>query len=416
MESYGSKKITARWMHLPDIDITNIAHDKTKDLEPQFLHVKSHQNNQNASSSKLSYPAQLNIMADALATQQRITMTKPEIQVSHRHIHLKINDIFITRDSQRWLMETSGRIPIQKYYQDKYGWKKSTFDSIDWELQWQVLNSYDLNDQKRILKFVHGWLPTNSRLHRERQSPTPRCPLCHYIQEDEMHLFQCIHPMQRESVVEIQKFLIKESDIKSEYQNSIAKAVLGCINPTWQPNHDGNNICKITQEQDAIGWQQVYMGRITRAMTTLLSNSSEQEAGGRRPTKWPRRLLRIVWDTFLTLWSQRNQHVHGVTLTLKRKQQRKALSAQVSGCYQRMDMMKISDRDRVFTKTQAELLEENPQYIKAWVRLATRILRTCKKEQQQKKGQRTMMEQYFKWNPPEKNKEGTRRRKRKTAP
>jgi hypothetical protein len=27
-----------------------------------------------------------------------------------------------------------------------------------------------------------------------------------------------------------------------------------------------------------------------------------------------------------------------------------------------------------------------------------------------------MMEQYFKWNPPEKNKEGTRRRKRKTAP
>jgi hypothetical protein len=34
MESYGSEQIMARWMHLPDIDITNHAHDKTKNLDP----------------------------------------------------------------------------------------------------------------------------------------------------------------------------------------------------------------------------------------------------------------------------------------------------------------------------------------------------------------------------------------------
>jgi hypothetical protein len=50
MKSYGSEKITERWMHLPDIDITNIAHDKTKNLDPQFIHVKSHQNDQKPSS------------------------------------------------------------------------------------------------------------------------------------------------------------------------------------------------------------------------------------------------------------------------------------------------------------------------------------------------------------------------------
>jgi hypothetical protein len=87
-------------------------------------------------------------MADSLATQQRGTMARPATQVTTNHSHLQIGDMFVTRDSQRWLMETAGKIPIQKYYQDKYGWSRSTFDSIDWELQWKALNSYDINDQK----------------------------------------------------------------------------------------------------------------------------------------------------------------------------------------------------------------------------------------------------------------------------
>jgi hypothetical protein len=89
MESYGSEKITARWMHLPDIDITNHAHDTTKNLESQFRHIKSHENDQKTSSSTISFPARLNIMADALLAKQqrRCTMTKQEIKVSTNHEH-----------------------------------------------------------------------------------------------------------------------------------------------------------------------------------------------------------------------------------------------------------------------------------------------------------------------------------------
>jgi hypothetical protein len=49
--------------------------------------------------------------------------------------------------------------------------------------------------------------------------------------------------------------------------------------------------------------------------------------------------------------------------------------------------------------TQDEIMAENPNYIKAWVRLATRIIRTCKKENKHRTGSRIMMEQYLKWNP-----------------
>jgi hypothetical protein len=100
-----------------------------------------------------------------------------------------------------------------------------------------------------------------------------------------------------------------------------------------------------------------------------------------------------------------------VTITSKTAQQRKALEAQVSGCFKQKDLMGIEDRNRVFTMTQDELMAENPIYIKAWVRLATRIIRTCKKENKQRQGSRIMMEQYLKWNPPDKTKKRPRKAK-----
>jgi hypothetical protein len=95
----------------------------------------------------------------------------------------------------------------------------------------------------------------------------------------------------------------------------------------------------------------------------------------------------------------------------KIKQQGKAIAAQVSGCLKQKDQISIKDRNQVFTKTQEAIMEENPQYIKAWVRLATRIIRTCKKENQHRTSPRIMMEQYFKWNPPDKTKQRARKRK-----
>jgi hypothetical protein len=205
--------------------------------------------------------------------------------------------------------------------------------------------------------------------------------------------------MQKERIKEIKKSLKQDSDINKEVQNLIVEAVIESITTTG-PYHDGNRQCKFLQDQAEIGWQQVFRGRIARALTTLPSNKHDPESGGMKQTRWPRNMLRTIWDTFLILWNQRNNYVHGVTITSKTAQQRKALGAQVSGCFRQKDLTSIEDRNRVFTMTQEELMAENPNYIKAWVRLATRIIRTCKKENKHRKGSQKMMEQYLKWNPP----------------
>jgi hypothetical protein len=98
-------------------------------------------------------------------------MTKPSSRVQNMSTALLLlNNIGITRDSQKWLLNFTGKIPIQQFYKDKYGWSKSTFNNIAWEVQKSALLSFPSTDQTRILKFVHRWLPTASCLFKEGTS------------------------------------------------------------------------------------------------------------------------------------------------------------------------------------------------------------------------------------------------------
>jgi hypothetical protein len=194
MESYREENVTARWEHKPDIDITDEAHDNINNIDAQFLFIRSHQDR--AQNQKISFPAQMNILADSLAAQQMELMKKPRKRITIRHHHLIIRDMVVTKDLQRIILEAASKIPMQQYYHDKFGWAAQTFKEVHWELQHRALKGYDINDQQRILKYVHKWLPTNKRMHREQQSKTQRRPMCHFLVEDELHLFQCRHPIQ----------------------------------------------------------------------------------------------------------------------------------------------------------------------------------------------------------------------------
>jgi hypothetical protein len=75
----------------------------------------------------LTFDAHLNIIADAMATKQCKSMEKPVTQVQDDHCHLVIQERYITRDTQKWLMQKAGKIPIQHYYRQKYGWTWAVF-------------------------------------------------------------------------------------------------------------------------------------------------------------------------------------------------------------------------------------------------------------------------------------------------
>lgn len=126
--------------------------------------------------------------------------------------YLKIKDKVITKDSKQWIMDEASKVPIHQYYKDKFKWSWDTLKSINWTIQRETLNTYDENDQRRILKMVHGWLPTYDCLHRELQVMIPRCPLCHYLMETNLHLFACKHKDQQDTFHKITQFIDNDSN------------------------------------------------------------------------------------------------------------------------------------------------------------------------------------------------------------
>jgi hypothetical protein len=401
MENYQTEQRSAKWLDLPDFDITDMAVTNLQGIPVQYEHVKSHQM---TAKEQKRFPSMLNDKADKLAKQQQRFIRYPRSEVSIPYKHLVIKDMVVTKDLQQLLMEAASKIPLQQYYKEKYKWSTRTFGEIHWDVQHKVLIGYDINDQRRLLKFMHNWLPTNKRLHREKSSPTQRCPLCFYIVEDELHLFTCHHPTQKEVITSLQSRIRQEINVQDEIKDLLISFFTAGI-------HDGNWIPRMPQEyppavrkgieaQTRIGWPHVIYGRLARDLVTSMAAT---DSGSTRASSdmHARKLIRAIWDSFLKLWRQRNAAVHGVTEATRKTAQSQALEMRVLHCYEQQYIMPIDDRQRLFQKSKEEKLNEDPRSIKTWLRMADKIIRTNKRENKQRTGQRRMMDQYFKWNPPD---------------
>jgi hypothetical protein len=188
--------------------------------------------------NELPFEAQLNVLVDAQATLQHDLMDAPLTEVRGLQPGLVIGNIPITRDSQKWLLQKASKVPIKQYYGDKYEWQQDTFNDIDWDIQHKALSTYSENDQRRILKFVHGWLPTNKPLFREGIEASPKCQLCDHLEESSDHLLVCTHASMENIRMKISEYLWKDSvnHGNGELNNVIELTITECPhNKEWSP-------------------------------------------------------------------------------------------------------------------------------------------------------------------------------------
>jgi hypothetical protein len=76
----------------------------------------------------------------------------------------------------------------------------------------------------------------------------------------------------------------------------------------WSANLTGNRkVNRWIQDQSRIGWQQILYGRTAKSLEFAMedhfcnkANDTGQETGA----KWVRKLIQVIWDTFLKLWTQ----------------------------------------------------------------------------------------------------------------
>jgi hypothetical protein len=390
MERYNDSGIHTKSTHFPDSDVTISAHRDLQQWSAQFQHVKGHSTTQ---TPEINFPTRLNSIADELARDQLGTMKQPKQEVNSHFCLLRINDMYITRDIQKIVMNAASKAPIQYFLCEKYEWNSSTFDLINWDLQAKILSTYDKNDQQRILKFVHEWLPTNHRLRRESQSTTARCPLCFFRVEDNIHLFQCSHPIQmatKQDLLQKLNLAKLEEPLKPIIVAALKSAIL---DPGWKPPGSliTEELTRGVKDQNRIGWQQVLRGRFAQTLTN----------GDKKKNQELRQLLRHIWDALLQLWKQRNESVHRNKSETRNERNKRRMEAKITRCYQHKDKLRIQDRVKIFTKEQDELLQEDSVLIKNWLRIAEKAIRISKQEARAVQREKSMMEQYFKWHPPD---------------
>jgi hypothetical protein len=408
MESYSMSIRHSRWNLRSDADITNTANKNFNNIPATLIHVKSHQD-ETKDSETLKFEAQINVLADALATQQRESMSKPTTEVQSDYCLLVLKDRYITRDTKKWLLQKAGEIPIQNYYRKKYGWTWSIFHSIHWEIQYKTLQTYKTSDQRRILKFSHDWLPTNFRLFREEQEESPACRLCGDMEETNNHILTCAHPCQQQIRNHMSNYLWRDNENhgNAELNNIIELALSECAyNKGWQPNIAAisRELLPCIQHQNKIGWYHLYKGRVAKAMTQFMEDHYRQLAvDSKRYTgeRWAKMLIRNIWDTILKLWQKRNEILYGANTHMENNVEQRRWQHRVQQYYEMTELLNVQDREKIFYKTLEEMKQEDIRYIKAWLKIAQRTFRAAKNERKTPRNEQKLMETYFAWKPHE---------------
>jgi hypothetical protein len=402
METYSEQFGIARWNLRPDEDITRAAHDIWRTVAYQLIHVKSHQDT-HTDWDKLSFPAILNVIADEQATNHRNTMHNPTSTVKNlARVQLRIQDVAITRDSQQWILKAAGRIPIRQFYRDKYGWSPQTFESIHWELQKKSLQAFPTADQTRIIKFVHGWLPTQRWLHREGLATTPKCPLCEALVEDTMHLFACQHHRMQEVQEKLPLYLAKSlhDHGNSELTNIIEIGLASSITSKWEadPTMVSVEWRNAILEQNKIGWEHIYRGRIGRQLIEAMDQHYDQVRVNKMQyngERWAKRLISNIWTIALELWATRSEIIYATSAETKNKQMREKVERRIQKCYEIKDKLTASERQKWFSQSANDLLQKDHKYLTAWLTIVERLFKIIRREERARPPESRLMERFL---------------------
>jgi hypothetical protein len=404
MESYNLAIRHSQWNLRSDADITNQANKNLHKIPATFIHVKSHQDS-GKDIDKLTFNAQLNILADALATQQREEMPRPISKATTNFCHLVINNKYITRDTKKQIIQEAGKIPIQNHYHGKYGWSASTFESIHWELQLKALRYFKWGDQRRLLKFAHGWLPTNARLFREAQESSPACRCCGSLEETNDHILVCSHKALSAHRKKWMEYLKRDTENHGNPEmNKLIETALckSAADTTWKPTKDNHHsdLHQCIKQQNKIGWHHLFKGRMAKEWTRFMEthyrkiNADSKKYSGER---WGKLLLINIWSTTLELWATRNEVIHGTQQLQEQSTEKQRLESRVRKIFENAHMLENQDRHKIFYNSIDEMLLEDSRYLKAWIKMAQRVMAAAKKEAKVPRNAQKLMESYFSW-------------------
>lgn len=162
LASFTNRKLIFDWDTLVTIEDTL----SDVDFPLHIKHIKSHQDNTTPYDA-LPFHAQLNVDADALATQYQEDYGSPKptaYRFPKTRAQLLITGGSITYQFKSNIRYASSGAPaMETYLCSRNRWTRDTLDTIDWDANGASL-AREAIPRTQAVKLVHGILPTNYRV------------------------------------------------------------------------------------------------------------------------------------------------------------------------------------------------------------------------------------------------------------
>ena len=285
-------------------------------IKAHFCHVKGHQDD-NCSYRDLPLESQLNVDADHLATQYYSTGAPSTPQVSLLKscpAVLSLRNISITNDYHKQLLRAYTEPEYIGYLQDKFHWSDPTVEII----AWRSLSCAIRRIQRPSLttKICNDILPVATTLMKWRHQPHDRCCLCG-APETTKHLFTCTAPSRIQwrirLISSLRRCMLRYSTCPG-LMDTLCNVLTDWLD-TQTVSIDKYPVkyhpAIITQQN--IGWQQIFMGKLSQEWEKLQGPTCNPAGAPRSPHLWSTSIVETALRLTIDLWTERNADLHGRT-------------------------------------------------------------------------------------------------------
>ena len=357
---------------------------KTREELPRIStqHIKGHQDD-HEEYDELPRPAQLNVLADELATQalneaQELSPGQAPrmIPLSNCGAYLIHNERYQTSKEEEVLQYALHEKEMDDYLRVRNEWTQDTVESIDWVAHHRALKRVDWNKKVFILKLSHRWLPTGAKMLTWKKQSHDECKLCKHSETND-HLFQC--PQRGIWRADFLDKLRKHLDgfrTAADIRTTILKNVKGWLN--------GDTIPVEHSVQDGIGWRGFIRGFVSVEFSKLQDqfyrdqHLSAREYSG---ALWSQRLIEFLWREIHILWKACNKQVHDEAGHKQSARELEEARIKLRAMYARKQELLAADQD-LLPGTVAERLALAPSQIIAFVSTTIDTFKFCLQDAQ----------------------------------
>jgi len=357
-----------------DWDIINEINLTLRDLQfPIFVEwIKGHQDNKKPYRD-LCLLAQLNVDADKAAGQfqDQYGEHRPVVhRFSNTTAHLLMMNETVTHAYKSRLRDGASEKPLRDYIQQRNVWSDQTMSCIDWKAHGRALNR---NSEKRCntVKLIHDILPTNASIAKYHPGDREKkCPCCDVHSEDRDHIIRCPsrHTWRTKFLINIRKTCDRQ-DSKPNLQQLLLDGLSAWMtNVSLRADAYPNQYQKLIRQQNAIGWRQLFNGRMSSEWTRLQEDylfSKGLLGKTRSGTLWTTAIISAIWKEWDVLWKTRNDDVHGRDATSRARIERESTHKKIRSLYDLKGLMQPNDRHIFFDHVE-EHLTQPTSHLQDW--------------------------------------------------